>query len=53
LAEDAQITIYNASDKEQSKLLPFGDGIASKTAAKMRRYALDVQEVTNTDLIST
>ena len=53
LSEDAQITIYNASDKEGAKLLPFGDGIASKTAAKMRRYAFDVQEVTNADLVST
>ena len=53
LQEDAKITIYNASDKEAAKLLPYGDSLASKTAVKLRRYALNVQEVTNVDLVST
>lgn len=53
LSEDAQIIVYNASDKELAKTLPFGDGIASKIASKLRRYALDVQEVTNADSVST
>lgn len=53
LSEDARITIYNASDKELTKTLPYGDSLASKTASKMRKYGLNVIGVANADNVST
>ena len=53
LSEDAEITVYNASDKELAKTLPFWDGIASKTAVKLRKYGLNVIAVTNAAQVST
>ena len=38
LSEEAKITVYNATDKELAKTLAYGDGIATKTAVKLRKY---------------
>lgn len=53
LSEEAKITVYNATDKELAKTLAYGDGIATKTAVKLRKYWLNVIAVTNSDSVST
>lgn len=53
LHENIPLTVYNATDKEFAKTLPFGDGLALKTAVKLARYAFNIVQVTNAPSIIT
>ena len=49
LLENPSIQILNSIDPDYARQYVYRDGLASKTAVKLRRFGLDIQDVDNSD----